>query len=108
MFGLFKSAAQIENEQRIQALHVEHSQATASILADGQLAEIKHCLLTAGREQGQQEQNIVNALNSLSSLLTLASTANQTCDHTISLNDHIISFKFAKGALVGVECSKWN
>lgn len=102
MFGLFTS----EKERQQEQLHTEHTENNASIKADYQLAEIKRLLLVKGNTQGQQEQQVVNMLNSLDQLLKLATAAKQTCTHTVSLCDHVVSFEMQQGKLTGIKTDK--
>ena len=102
MFGLFPS----EKERQQAQLKNEHIENNASIKADYQLTEIKQLLLSQAHTQGQQEHNIVNMLDSLDQLLKLASGANQTCTHTLSLCDHVVSFEMQQGKLTGIKTDK--
>lgn len=102
MWGLFTS----EKERQQAQLKAEHSQNNASIKADYQLTEIKQLLLVQAHTQGQQEQQVVNTLNSLDQLLKLATKAKQTCTHTLSLCDHVVSFEMKQGKLTGIKTDK--
>tara|TARA_R110002012_G_scaffold49804_4_gene128834 strand:+ start:16346 stop:16660 length:315 start_codon:yes stop_codon:yes gene_type:complete len=102
MWGLFTS----EKERQQAQLKAEHSQSNASIKADYQLTEIKHLLLESAGNTGQREQQIVNMLNSIDQLLKLATAAKQTCTHTLSLCDHVVTFEMKKGKLTGIKTDK--
>ena len=102
MWGLFTS----EKDRQQAQMKTEHLQNNASIKADYQLTEIKRLLLAQAHTQGQQEQNIVNMINSLDQLLKLATAAKQTCTHTLSLCDHVVSFEMNQGNLVGIKTDK--
>lgn len=104
MWGLFTS----EKERQQAQLKAEHSQSNANIKADYQLTEIKRLLLVKGNTQGQQEQQIISMLNSLDQLLKLATAAKQTCTHTVSLCDHVVSFEMQQGKLKGIKTDKIN
>ena len=102
MWELFTS----EKERQQAQLKAEHSQSNSSIKADYQLTEIKRLLLIQGASKGQQEQQIINMLNSLDQLLKLATAAKQTCTHTVSLCDHVVSFEMQQGKLTGIKTDK--
>lgn len=102
MFGLFTS----EKESQHAQMKTEHLQNNASIEADYQLTKIKPLLLVQAHTQGQQEQNIINMINSLDQLLKLATKAKQTCTHTLSLCDHVVSFEMNQGKLTGIKTDK--
>lgn len=102
MFGLFTS----EKERQQEQLHTEHTANNASIKADYQLTEVKRLLLKSAGNTGQQEQQIINMLNSLDQLLKLATAAKQTCTHTVSLCDHVVSFEMQQGKLTGIKTDK--
>lgn len=102
MWGLFTS----EKERQQAQLKAEYSQSNANIKADYQLTEIKRLLLAQAHTQGQHEQNIINMINSLDQLLKLATAAKQTCTHTVSLCDHIVSFEMQQGKLTGIRTDK--
>lgn len=102
MFALFTSDKEHQQEQ----LHTEHTANNASIKADYQLTEIKRLLLKSAGNTGQQEQQIVNMLDSIDQLLKLATAAKDTCMHTLSLCDHVVTFEMQNGKLSGIKTDK--